>query len=285
MLVVVFGQQRGIYYSSFKLEFLGLKWAMTEKFRSYLMGSKFIVYTDNNPLSYLDTAKLGATEQRWALQLAAFDFKIIYRPGKKNANVDALSRKVNELDNSELIAPTFSGSIPVQLRNIIGSVGDTGDRRYRLSSTLSFPAYTKADLKEMQRKDPNIQCFREYLTSGRKPSSQERKKLSKSVLALLRQREKIKEEDGVLYRTIHYPGEGAVRQLLLPCSLKSNVISCLHDDLGHQGVERTHQLIRKRCFWPGMCSDVTIWIKKCQRCTLGQMPHPKVKSRMGSTIA
>ena len=38
-------------YSSAKLELLALKWAVPEKFRDYLMGSIFTVYTDNNPLA------------------------------------------------------------------------------------------------------------------------------------------------------------------------------------------------------------------------------------------
>ena len=48
---------------SSKLEFLALKWAITEKFSNYLKyGLPFIVYTDNNPLTYvLTTAKLYAT--------------------------------------------------------------------------------------------------------------------------------------------------------------------------------------------------------------------------------
>ncbi len=62
-------------YSSMKLELLALKWAAVEKFRSYLLGSKFTVLTDNNPLCHLNTAKLGAIEQRWAAQLAIFDLK------------------------------------------------------------------------------------------------------------------------------------------------------------------------------------------------------------------
>ena len=32
-------------YSSMKLEMLALKWAVVEKFRGYLLGSKFTVYT------------------------------------------------------------------------------------------------------------------------------------------------------------------------------------------------------------------------------------------------
>ena len=42
-------------YSSVKLELLALKWAVTEKFRDYLLGFKFIVYTDYNLLAYMQT--------------------------------------------------------------------------------------------------------------------------------------------------------------------------------------------------------------------------------------
>lgn len=51
-------------YSPMKLEFLGMKWAMAQKLSEYLLGHKCVVWTDNNPLSHLNTAKLGATEQR-----------------------------------------------------------------------------------------------------------------------------------------------------------------------------------------------------------------------------
>ena len=60
------------------------------KFRSYLLGSNLTVYTENNPLKYLQTAKLAAVEQRWASQLASFKFDIVHRSGKSNANADAL---------------------------------------------------------------------------------------------------------------------------------------------------------------------------------------------------
>ena len=53
-------------YSLMKLEFLALKWAVTEKFCSNLLAAEFEVLTDNNPLSHLKTAKLGVVEQSWA---------------------------------------------------------------------------------------------------------------------------------------------------------------------------------------------------------------------------
>lgn len=78
-------------YSSFKLELLVLKWALSEKFNDYLWGAKVTVVTDNNPLVHLQTAKLGAVEQRWVAQLANFDYQLQYRPGREHTNADVLS--------------------------------------------------------------------------------------------------------------------------------------------------------------------------------------------------
>ena len=76
-----------------KLEFLALKWAITEKFRDYLFyATSFTVYTDNNALTYvLSSAKLSAVGHRWVAELADFNFDIKYRPGKLNIDADVLS--------------------------------------------------------------------------------------------------------------------------------------------------------------------------------------------------
>jgi hypothetical protein len=51
-----------------------------------------VVFTDNNPLKHVSTAKLGAYEQMWVVQLAEFYFEITFRPEKQNTNADALSK-------------------------------------------------------------------------------------------------------------------------------------------------------------------------------------------------
>ena len=38
-------------YDTHKVEFLALKWSVTESFHEYLYGEHFEVYTDNNPLT------------------------------------------------------------------------------------------------------------------------------------------------------------------------------------------------------------------------------------------
>ena len=80
-------------YDAHKLEFLTLRWSVTERFHEYLYGGHFEVYMDNNPLTYiLITVKLDATGQRWVASLANYSFKNFYRSGKLNVEVDVLSR-------------------------------------------------------------------------------------------------------------------------------------------------------------------------------------------------
>lgn len=87
-------------YSLFKFELLALKWAITDKFKDFLWGTQFTVFTDNNHLLHLQSAKLGAVEQRWMAQLANYHFDVKYRPGKENANADVLSRLPPQVQNS-----------------------------------------------------------------------------------------------------------------------------------------------------------------------------------------
>nr|KAG5702755.1 hypothetical protein BaRGS_003629 [Batillaria attramentaria] len=80
-------------YPAHKLEFLALKWAVTDKFHDYLYDANFVVRTDNNPLTYvLTTAKLDAAGHRWVAQLANYNFSLEYRAGRLNRDADALSR-------------------------------------------------------------------------------------------------------------------------------------------------------------------------------------------------
>ena len=77
-------------YSSMNLEVLDLKCDITDKFRHYLTGSPFIIYTTNNPLRYIQTSMLRATESRLVAQIAQFDLSSNYRTGQLNTNADAL---------------------------------------------------------------------------------------------------------------------------------------------------------------------------------------------------
>ena len=80
-------------YHSSKLEFLALKWAVTEQFREYLQYQPLLVRTNNNPLTYvMRTPNLDAVGHRWVVAMAGYNFEIEYVRGTDNKVAHALSR-------------------------------------------------------------------------------------------------------------------------------------------------------------------------------------------------
>ena len=63
-----------------------------EAYRPYLVGSKFIVYTDHRALIRLQSTKHTGRLERWALKLQEYNFEIKHRPEMSNYVADALSR-------------------------------------------------------------------------------------------------------------------------------------------------------------------------------------------------
>nr|GFA50862.1 reverse transcriptase domain-containing protein [Tanacetum cinerariifolium] len=88
-------------YTTTEKEMLVVVYAF-EKFRSYLIMNKSIVYTDHSALKYL-FAKKDAKAQllRWILLLHEFDFKVIDTKGVENYAVDHLSRLENPYKNKQ----------------------------------------------------------------------------------------------------------------------------------------------------------------------------------------
>ena len=91
-------------YAVHKLEFLALKWAVTE-FYNYLYGNGFSVVTDNNPLTYiLKSANLDAKGRRWVAQHANYNFTLSYLEGSAHRATDALSRINWPAISSEIVS-------------------------------------------------------------------------------------------------------------------------------------------------------------------------------------
>ncbi|GJV20043.1 reverse transcriptase domain-containing protein [Tanacetum coccineum] len=86
-------------YTTTEKEMLAVVYAF-EKFRSYLIMNKSVVYTDHSALKYLFNKKdAKARLLRWVLLLQEFDFKVIDTKGAKNYAADHLSRLENPYEN------------------------------------------------------------------------------------------------------------------------------------------------------------------------------------------
>ncbi|GJR36672.1 reverse transcriptase domain-containing protein [Tanacetum coccineum] len=90
-----------------------------EKFRSYLIMNKSIVYTDHSALKYLFAKKdAKARLLRWVLLLQEFDFKVIDTKGAENYAADHLSRLENPYENV-LDPKKINEKFPLETLNMV----------------------------------------------------------------------------------------------------------------------------------------------------------------------
>ena len=216
-------------YAAHKLEFLALKWAVTERFANYLHGHRFTVLTDNNPLTYvLTSAKLDATGQRWVAALAAFDFNILYRPGRNNSDANGLSR-LPGINNDELPPASL---LPMRSVKTICSEPQSEPHIESLCMSAQVVDTLNDHLDEItidvidaQQRDPVLQLWIQLIKDGYSPS----KYNVPSTFAhttLLRNFEHLDLIDGVLYRTVTVDGERK-HQLVLLVALIPKVLRSL----------------------------------------------------------
>lgn len=283
-------------YPAHKLEFLALKWSITEKFQDYLYGASFTVVTDSNPLTYvLTSAKLDATSHRWLAALSTFSFKLQYRAGRHNVDADALSRRPHEhflptLSDQELLnqfaRQHLSGpgdpSVPLEVVEaicqsclirteaasaLIESLSVSADalpESYTDPGLPVVPAWSHPQLREKQRADSSLREVIHQMETSEKIPPMVREELPEIPL-LLRELNKLELVEGILYRK-RQDNEQTSYQLVLPEELRPTVLQSLHDDMGHMGIDRTLDLARTRFYWPKMTADVEHKIKTCGRC-------------------
>lgn len=265
-----------------------------------------VVTDNNPLTYILTSAKLDCASHRWLAALSTFNFNIKYRAGKSNQDADGLSRRPHgmlvdddaELEEKERIKQFTShhlASLPDHL-NLPADVVTAVCHRHLLresddylpSFTLveslalhveavpdiyceedligheTVPTFSEVELRERQEADPIIKDVINWLKSGNTVpidiSSD-----SPELKLVLKEWKRLEMRDGLLYRKRQFE-EKTFYQLVLPESLRAIALTCLHDDMGHMGIERTIELVRSRFYWPRMAADVEHKVKTCGRC-------------------
>ena len=253
--------EKNYHLHSGKLEFLALKWAVTEKFRDYLLhGPAFDIYTDNNPLMYvLTSAQLNATDFRWVAELANFKFKIHYRSGNKNKDADYLSRHpISEIEQLQLeYHSTIDSDNSIQKHHPSVSL-DINVLQLQTSDEVT--AFSNKLLIDCQQQDNDIKPVYRFIQLNMKPSREEWRNLSYNSKLLMQQLSKLKIQNQILVREIN-----EYSQIILPSTLRLIVYNELHSKMGHLGTDKVFDLARRCFYWPKMCRDIeTFATKECQ---------------------
>ena len=197
------------------------------KFRPYLLGRKFIWYTDNKGLQWLrNTRDPRGRYARWLEETEEFDFVVHHRAGVTNSHADALSRipKVHSVRDGQFTPQEF---LEYQRADpVLGVV-------LHAPKTRGFNILTQDNvLRQWQNK-------RKFLT--------------------------VEKADGLL-RIRYNIGKRIVNQLVVPTALVFNVLRLKHDDAGHMGTAKTINLIRREYFWLTMVKDVRQYCESCVTC-------------------
>ena len=252
-------------YPAHKLEFLALKWAVTDRFHEYLFGGQFDVYTDNNPLTYiLTSAKLDATGQCWVTSLANYDFRISYKSGKSNVEADALS---HILRTSDILIDAPS------VKAIISAVPYMNHTKYNYNPSNIVCKLTQIVVHKMSRDDWKVEQENDSIT-GPVITAIKTKKFNNDALSdeskrILHSRSQLLFRCGLLYRKV-FDGQLQENKFLffLPQSYWKQALEACDDNMGHLGIERTTSLLRDCFYWPSITADVEKHIKSCPQCLL-----------------
>ena len=226
-------------YSQIEREGLAIVFGLT-KFHQYVYGRKFTLVTDNKPLSLIFGPKKGipvmaATRiQRWAIQLAAYNYDIQHVSSAKNGNVDCLSRlPLKSSDDSKTSNPWTTEATQVNLMQI-----------------NSLPVTAK-NISRATIHDPTLAKVM-YFVTNHWPSGED---LAPDILPYFNRRHELSVEEGCILWGI---------RTVIPSTLQEQLLRELHSE--HIGMVRMKALARLHFWWPKLDKDIEDLVQRCGSC-------------------
>jgi hypothetical protein len=328
---IIEGEERPIAYFSQTLNAAQRNYSPTQReclaivqalrhFKPYLVGRKFTIFTDHAPLQYLYSKKdTNAKLMRWYMEISEYNVDVRYRPGKENANADAVSRlqvfmlRASSTPKNRIAVPDADRVLPDDLdfnerpsiytlvpskpihfsEQTVPFVSDfellaekdfltlNGLQSRHLVFAVSDSS-PWSNISELQSQDSEFAPIIKFLKSNELPDdlALARRVVASASNYLL--------DDNVLYH-LWFPNNRhrrseARRQLALPQSLRDEVLRTYHDDsLGaHLGAERTLHRIQSRFYWDTMVKDIEFYVRSCKVCNERKSPKRAPAGEMGS---
>ena len=137
-----------------------------ERHRHYFegLGHQTTIYSDHlNLLWFTETKVYNRRQVRWAEKLSKYDFKIVFRPGRKSGKPDALSRRPDYTESASEGKPFAV----LKEGQIDTSALDPECQTYLAARSIRMPMETAStlskEIKEAVERDPEVVPFLPYL--------------------------------------------------------------------------------------------------------------------------
>ena len=245
-------------YTATHRECLAVVYAL-KQFRPYFYGQGVRVYTDHQCLTYLYKQKDPYNQlARWALEIAAHQAELIYKPGAAITHVDCLSR--NPVGLYELPIDAIQDDEMLEKEPVV-----------RMVSTSKLDEFRAAQIQ-----DGFIDKIVKKMLQETVPEEGTGNRFWKNY--------------AYINRILYYQDSEAVTnpyRLVVPVSLQRQVFQLMHDSVtgGHFGVLKTYAEMKRRYWWPGMYSDTKRYIGGCIPCQQYRPPNAKVPGEMANKMA
>ncbi|XP_013140043.1 PREDICTED: uncharacterized protein K02A2.6-like, partial [Papilio polytes] len=232
-------------YAQIEKELLAIVFAL-ERFHQYVFGRADVtVETDHKPLECLFKKALDSVParlQRMMLRAQAYQFKVMYKPGKYMYIADTLSRA----PLGEILSDKICNEVE--------------DQTCFLLENVRFSSEKTKLVKECTAKDEECKLLIAYIINGWPDNKYE---VDERVRAQWSYRELFEYVDGIIFKD---------NLVYIPNGLRKEMVDRVHD--GHMGIDRCKRHAREVMFWPGMSRDIEQRVRRCAACA-ERTPRPQ----------
>ncbi|XP_065204814.1 uncharacterized protein K02A2.6-like [Planococcus citri] len=214
-------------YSQLEKEAYALVWGV-ERFQFYLLGKRFKLITDNQPVKFLFAPgkfQQNSRIQRWSLRLQTFDYELVHKSGKNNI-ADPLSRLIINTPSSS------TDRVESQILHIA-----------KINAPKAIPLQKIIDESIV---DEELKLVIACIQAGATDSLPMAYRAVANELAVW---------NGMVLR-----GD----RLVIPTTLRKDVVKLAHE--GHPGIVKTKERLRTKVWWPNMHKDAESAVKLCVAC-------------------
>ncbi|XP_065074578.1 uncharacterized protein K02A2.6-like [Ochlerotatus camptorhynchus] len=207
------------------------------KFHKYLVGRRFTLLTDHNPLLSIFGSKKGIPLhtanrlQRWALMLLNYDFDIRHVSTNDFGCADMLSRLIGRSKQQEE-------------EYIVAAISLEKDMVSIIQNTIEQVPVSFADIKSATQADEPLQAVLQFIREDWPNDAQS-----------------VEDPEIRVY----------FNRVVVPSKFRRQILKQFHR--GHPGMVRMKSIARSFVYWPGIDNDIENFVRQCTPCcTAGKAP-------------